>query len=263
MTLLAPSLRLQITIDGFSCLEPVSNGLLDAGDNVWVECHAHMFGLAGPEGPLITARTLIHGRGDDGRVRIRAGSRTANGGLWRGDSVGWTRGGVDVPGSFRVDVGTFDLIHGANALVVVPTIWRAHGAGDGCGAAQGWLMTMSHLERHTPFIRFWVTGERRTLLSAVVNAVFGGQDAWDIEWYRSPTALGGIPDGCDRPIGSMRYDREVLFPPNVLVLNYAIALHLQGPPGLLSNEEALHQTGPCQVQAKYRDSGAQGTTPCD
>jgi hypothetical protein len=255
-----PSLRVHVTVDGFTCVEPVSNGLLDHGDNVWVECHARMFDINGPTGALITARSAIHGHAGNRRVRMRAGSRTPDGGIWRGDTVGWVPGQIDQPASFRMAVGTFDLVHGINALVVAPTIWRAHGDGDSTGVGQTWLAAMNRLETHTSALQRWVVGALRTQLSVTTNAQSGGRDPWEIDWFTGPPGRLGprIPDGCDRPIGSKDTLPRGIFPPNVIVLAYANTRLLQEPAANLSFSFGVRAAGPGKLIAGYQDTGAAG-----
>ena len=250
--------RFTIRIDGFRCGEPVSNGLSDHGDDVWLAWHGTMFNRDGPVGPRIQNGTVIHGHRGHSRVRIQSGSRTREGGIWRDDVVTPAPGPLPpLSGGLPVEAATVTLTHGDDALVFVPTIWRAHGDGhDGYRVVSRWDQLMGRMAQATAQVQSWVSGRERSRFGLRSNFVIE-RDWWEMVWFSTRRLGAPIPDGCDRPIGCTADGDLGLFPPNVVVLNYATALALQQPPGRLTGRGSVH-VAPGRVECPYEDRGAAG-----
>jgi len=114
----------RIKIENFRAEQVVHNGVLDAGDDVFLMWDAQEFNADGRlvGGPL-AGQSQIYGDMGRNRAQIQAGTQGDNGGIRSGDKIS----GRSAPSANRLPmlVGDFQLVDGENAFLFVPTIWTA------------------------------------------------------------------------------------------------------------------------------------------
>jgi len=157
--------------------------------------------------------------------RIKAGSRSAMGGIRTGDEIPkknpWRRAGRPRPDRLPMVVWEGELVEGKNAVAIIPTIWEWDGGSDAFGEWTGWARDTARILKQANVIDK-LFGEP---IGGRVRVVFEASElALGIALSLQRDSDGGILGKAqDRPIGMIRKGKRYVFLPKVLALNYNTA----------------------------------------
>lgn len=247
-----------LSLAGFKIDHPFRDGLLDAGDSVYVHFNLYLYNKDGVV-RATEGSSAIFGWSGNSRVRYQSGSAGAEGGLKATDQVPLdfiNTAAPDAPnGRLPFPIGDVTLTAGKEAILLIPTIW--HADGNESGPLQRDIMDFLS-NRH--LLAYWDVRQR--ILTPVDNPVLWLSNSSQIS---TGMTFNTVPEPnhikWDFPYGAIADHPSIdpglyQFTPNAVVLTPAILRQVMTSYHIDGQQQSFGMVSPGLMYFRYADANS-------